>query len=84
MPVRIGKRAASKLCNDKRRRREQYNANQKYTAAVTVMGGGVRGRHGADGYICTQALHWKTKEGLVRMCAPRDGGSRTCRACRAG
>ena len=22
-------------------------------------------------YICTQALHWKTKEGLVRMCACR-------------
>ena len=22
-------------------------------------------------YICTQALHWKTKEGLVRGCACR-------------
>ena len=22
-------------------------------------------------YICTEALHWKTKEGLVRMCACR-------------
>ena len=22
-------------------------------------------------YICTQALHWKTKEGLIRMCACR-------------
>ena len=22
-------------------------------------------------YICTQAVHWKTKEGLVRMCACR-------------
>ena len=22
-------------------------------------------------YICTQALHWKTKEGLVRMCSCR-------------
>ena len=26
-------------------------------------------------YICTQALHWKTKEGLVRGCSCRgDGG----------
>ena len=22
-------------------------------------------------YICTQALHWKTKEGLARMCSCR-------------
>jgi len=24
-------------------------------------------------YICTEAVHWKTKEGLVRMCACRGG-----------
>ena len=32
--------------------------------------------HGARCYICTQALHWKTKEGLVRMCACRGTAGR--------
>ena len=37
-------------------------------------------------YICTQALHWKTKEGLVRGCSCRGtAGFRACRAAwRAG
>ena len=51
---------------------EQYNANQKYTAAVTVAAEACADdTKGQTCYICTQALHWKTKEGLVRMCACR-------------
>ena len=51
---------------------EQYNANQKYTAAVTVaVEKCADDTKGQTCYICTQALHWKTKEGLVRGCACR-------------
>ena len=51
---------------------EQYNANQKYTAAVTVAAEACADdTKGQTCYICTQALHWKTKEGLVRGCACR-------------
>ncbi|CAH0365981.1 unnamed protein product [Pelagomonas calceolata] len=51
---------------------EQYNADKKYKEAVAVAveacADDVKGQ---TCYICTQALHWKTKEGLVRMCACR-------------
>jgi hypothetical protein len=51
---------------------EQYNANTKYTEAVTVAAEAcAEDTKGQTCYICTQALHWKTKEGLVRMCACR-------------
>ena len=51
---------------------EQYNANKKYTAAVAVAAEACADdTKGQTCYICTQALHWKTKEGLVRMCACR-------------
>ncbi len=51
---------------------EQYNANQKSTAAVAVAAEAcAEDTKGQTCYICTQALHWKTKEGLVRMCACR-------------
>ena len=51
---------------------EQYNANQKYTAAVAVAAEAcAEAPKGQTCYICTQALHWKTKEGLVRMCSCR-------------
>ena len=51
---------------------EQYNANQKYTAAVAVAAEAcAEDTKGQTCYICTQALHWKTKEGLVRMCSCR-------------
>ena len=51
---------------------EQYNANQKYAAAVAVAAEAcAEDTKGQTCYICTQALHWKTKEGLVRMCACR-------------
>ena len=51
---------------------EQYNANTKYTEAVAVASEACADdTKGQTCYICTQALHWKTKEGLVRMCACR-------------
>jgi tetratricopeptide (TPR) repeat protein len=51
---------------------EQYNANTKYTEAVAVAAKACADdTKGQTCYICTQALHWKTKEGLVRMCACR-------------
>ena len=51
---------------------EQYNANTKYTEAVAVAAEAcAEDTKGQTCYICTQALHWKTKEGLVRGCACR-------------
>ena len=51
---------------------EQYNANKKYAEAVAVAADKcAEDTKGQTCYICTQALHWKTKEGLVRMCACR-------------
>jgi len=51
---------------------EQFHANQKYTEAVAVAAEAcAEDTKGQTCYICTQALHWKTKEGLVRMCACR-------------
>jgi len=51
---------------------EQYHANTKYTEAVTVAAEAcAEDTKGQTCYICTQAVHWKTKEGLVRMCACR-------------
>ena len=51
---------------------EQYNANKKYGEAVAVAAEAcAEDTKGQTCYICTQALHWKTKEGLVRMCSCR-------------
>ncbi len=51
---------------------EQYNANNKYAESVTIAAEAcAEDTKGQTCYICTQALHWKTKEGLVRMCACR-------------
>ena len=51
---------------------EQYNANEKYAEAVAVAAEACADdTKGQTCYICTQALHWKTKEGLVRGCACR-------------
>ena len=51
---------------------EQYNANTRYAEAVAVaVEKCTEDTKGQTCYICTQALHWKTKEGLVRMCACR-------------
>ena len=56
---------------------EQYHA-KKYKEAVQAVEKGADYRMGQTRFICTQALHWKTKEGLVRGCVPRDVGFRTC------
>ena len=51
---------------------EQYNANQKYAEAFAVaVEKCADDTKGQTCFICTQALHWKTKEGLVRGCACR-------------
>ena len=51
---------------------EQYNADQRYTKAVAVaVEKCAEDTKGQTCYICTQALHWKTKEGLVRGCSCR-------------
>ena len=51
---------------------EQYNANKKYTEAVAAaVEKCADDTKGQTCYICTQALHWKTKEGLVRGCSCR-------------
>ena len=51
---------------------EQFHADTKYTEAVAVAAKEcAEDTKGQTCYICTQALHWKTKEGLVRMCACR-------------
>ena len=51
---------------------EVYNANEKYTEAVAVAAEAcAEDTKGQTCYICTQALHWKTKEGLVRGCSCR-------------
>jgi len=51
---------------------EQYHANKKYAEAVTVAAEAcAEDTKGQTCFICTQALHWKTKEGLVRGCACR-------------
>ena len=51
---------------------EQYYADQKYTAAVIVAARAcAEDTQGQTCYVCTQAVHWKTKEALVRMCACR-------------
>ena len=51
---------------------EQYNANEKYAEAVSVAAEAcAEDTKGQTCYICTQALHWKTKEGLVRGCSCR-------------
>ena len=51
---------------------EQYYANTKYAEAVTVAAEACADdTKGQTCYVCTQALHWKTKEGLVRGCSCR-------------
>ncbi|CAH0373241.1 unnamed protein product [Pelagomonas calceolata] len=51
---------------------EQYHADKKYKEAVAVaVEACADDTKGQTCYICTQALHWKTKEGLVRGCSCR-------------
>ena len=63
-----------KLCKKIKKRggAEQYNANKKYAEAVAVAAEAcAEDTKGQTCFICTQALHWKTKEGLVRGCSCR-------------
>ena len=51
---------------------EQYNANKKYAEAVAVAAEAcAEDTKGQTCYICTEAVHRHTKEGLVRGCACR-------------
>ena len=51
---------------------EQHNADKKNKEAVaTAVDACKKDTKGQTCYICTEALHWKTKEGLVRGCACR-------------
>ena len=62
------------LCDQIKRRggAEQCNAEKRHKDAVAVaVAKCADDTKGQTCYICTQALHWKTKEGLVRMCACR-------------
>ena len=63
-----------KLCKKIKRAggAEQYHADTKYSEAVTVAAEACADdTKGQTCFICTQALHWKTKEGLVRGCSCR-------------
>jgi hypothetical protein len=51
---------------------DQYHANLNYKEAVAVaVKKCADDTKGQTCFICTQALHWKTKEGLVRGCSCR-------------
>ena len=51
---------------------EQHHANKKYKEAVAVaVEKCADDTKGQTCYICTEAVHWKTKEGLVRGCSCR-------------
>ena len=51
---------------------EQYHAGNKYAEAVAVAADAcTEDTKGQTCYICTQAVHWKPKEGLVRGCSCR-------------
>ena len=51
---------------------EQYHADKRAKEAVVeAVEKCAADTKGETCYICTQALHWKTREGLVRMCACR-------------
>ena len=55
---------------------EQYHANKKYTESVTIAAEAcAEDTKGQTCYICLQAVHSRTGEGLVRGCAcgDRDG-----------
>ena len=51
---------------------EQYHANNKLKEAVAVAAEACAADTKSQTcYICTEAVHWKTKEGLVRGCSCR-------------
>ena len=51
---------------------EQYHADKKYKESVAeAVEECADDTKGQTCYICTEAVHWKTKEGLVRGCSCR-------------
>ena len=51
---------------------EQYHTDKKYAEAVAAaVKKCAEDTKGQACYICTEAVHWKTKEGLVRGCSCR-------------
>ena len=51
---------------------EQHHADKNYKAVVAAaVEACADDTQGQTCYICTEAVHWKTKEGLVRGCACR-------------
>ena len=76
-----GKKAAmTKLCKKIKKAggAEQYNANKKYTEAVAVASGGVRGGHEGPDVLHLHAGPPLENEGgpRARLRVPRDGGPR--------
>ena len=53
---------------------ELYHANTKYVESVAVAAEAcAEDTKGQTCYICTQALHWKTRRASCGVCVPRDG-----------
>ena len=64
---------------------EQYHANTKYAEAVAVAAEAcAEDTKGQTCYICTEAVHRRTKEGLVRGCACRGTAGVAHVSCLAG
>jgi tetratricopeptide (TPR) repeat protein len=67
-------RGHDELCNKIKKAggAEKYHADEKLKEAVAAaVEKCADDTKGQTCYICTQALHWKTKEGLVRGCSCR-------------
>ena len=70
--IRRAQRAPSELSSAAAAGPEVIYAEKKYKEALPVAAEAcAEDTKGQTCYICTEALHWKTKEGLVRMCACR-------------
>ena len=68
----LGARRPDKLCRKIRKGGggEQYHANNKYAESVTVAAEAcAEDTKGQTCYICTEVVHRRTGEGLVRGCA---------------
>ena len=73
----LGRGGHDKLCKPIKRAggAEQYNANTKYAQSVAVAAEKCADdTKGQTCYICTQAVHRHTKEGLAHVRVPRHGG----------
>ena len=79
-PARILKQVLAKRSETKRAARREREpplldqAPQRYAEAVSVAAEAcAEDTKGQTCYICTEAVHWKTKEGLVRGCSCHGG-----------